>query len=273
MLAAGRRVSEGIDQARLRLAVRLLLARRRRSDAADTGPLSVAWWPERDYLESVLDRLGGWFPRECPICGHRGYFTAHGFPPRFDARCPACGCFERHRLVALWVEANRHRLTGRRILHFAPEPGLQGLFQSLGRCCLSADIRPGRAERQLDITALDLPDGSFDVIVCSHVLEHVDDAQALAEMHRVLSPGGFAILMTPLIESWDRTYENPSVFGAADRWLHFGQDDHLRYYGRDIAERISEAGFEVARFVSVEPYVSRHGLIRGEAMLIGTRKP
>jgi hypothetical protein len=42
----------------------------------------------------------------------------------------------------------------------------------------------------------------------------------------------------------------------------------LRFYGRDIVERIEGAGFNVARFVAVEPEVSRHGLMRGETIFI-----
>ena len=222
---------------------------------------------------SVLDRLGGWFPRECPLCGYRGYFRTHGMPPRFDARCPQCGSLERHRLVALWLAFNRGKIEGHRVLHFAPEPALRGLIQPIASQYLSADAMPGQADRQLDITALDLPDGSFDVIFCSHVLEHVDDARALAEMRRVLSPDGILILLTPVVDAWERTYENPSVNGEPGRWLHFGQGDHVRYYGRDIVERIRNAGLGVARHVAVEPEVSRYGLVRGETMFVATVSP
>ena len=216
-----RRLRAWRDQTLLKLAVRALLARRRRARPDDPGPGPLRWSPERNFLVSILDRLDGWFPRECPLCGYQGYFRAHGAPPRFDARCPQCGSLERHRLVALWLALNRGKIEGRRVLHFAPEPALRGLFQPLASQYLSADAAPGRADRQLDITAIDLPDGSFDVIFCSHVLEHVDDARALAQIRRVLSSDGILIVSTPVVDAWERTYENPSVNGEPGRWLHF----------------------------------------------------
>ena len=106
----------------------------------------------------------------------------------------------------------------------------------------------------------------------SHVLEHVDDKRALAELFRITSPGGNVILMFPIIEGWDQTYENPSVQSAAERIIHFGQDDHLRYFGRDVRTKIREAGFSLEEFTAEGPSVIRHGLLRGEKIFID-RKP
>jgi SAM-dependent methyltransferase len=237
----------------------------------DDGPPPPHWAPERLYREAVLDRFDGWFPRECPLCGHRGYFRAFGFPPRFDALCPKCDSLDRHRLVALWAAKNQPAIEGRRILHFAPEPCLRRLFQPLAASYVAADLTSAMADRVLDITALDLPDESFDVIVCSHVLEHVDDRRALAEMHRVLAPRGLSILLTPVVDAWGSSYEDPAAVTPKMRWLHFGQGDHLRYYGHDIIDRIRKAGFAVARFVAMEPEVSRYGLVRGETVYVASK--
>jgi SAM-dependent methyltransferase len=105
------------------------------------------------------------------------------------------------------------------------------------------------------------------------VLEHVDDARALEQLRRVLSPNGILLLLTPVVDAWSQTYENPSVGGEPDRWLHFGQGDHVRYYGRDIVQRIANAGFDVARYVAAEPEVSRYGLVRGETIYVATVPP
>jgi 2-polyprenyl-3-methyl-5-hydroxy-6-metoxy-1,4-benzoquinol methylase len=77
-----------------------------------------------------------------------------------------------------------------------------------------------------------LCDGSFDVIICFHVLEHVDDRAALSEMHRVLAQQGMTLLMTPVIEGWDCAYENSTVVTPLDRRVHFGQEDHVPVLGR-----------------------------------------
>lgn len=60
----------------------------------------------------------------------------------------------------------------------------------------------------MDITDIQYSDQSFDVIYCSHVLEHIhDDMKAMAEFFRVLRNGGWAILLVPIRA--DRTFEDP----------------------------------------------------------------
>src|SRR3546814_12643209 len=105
---------------------------------------------------------------------------------------------------------------------------------------------------RVNIEAMNLDDESFDVIICSHVLEHVDHRKALREMYRVLSPGGFAVLMFPIIEAWTETYEDPRYQGTPeDRIAHYAQDDHITYFGRDVRDHIRAAGFGLDEFVEL----------------------
>ena len=96
-----------------------------------------------------------------------------------------------------------------RVLHIAPERHLVGVLRSKpGVHYVSGDLSygPGRAVR-FDLTALPFGDESFDVVYCSHVLEHVpDDALAMREIRRVLAHGGKAIVMVPL--KGNNTYED-----------------------------------------------------------------
>ncbi|RJF91312.1 class I SAM-dependent methyltransferase [Sphingomonas cavernae] len=216
-----------------------------------------------NYARKVWQRLNGVYPRECNICGYAGMFRAAGLPPRFDARCPRCLSLERHRHQALWISSNEHALLrNKRILHFAAEPILRKIYSALAARYASADIRGDGADMTLNLEQIDQPNASWDVIVANHVLEHVDDRKALAEMHRVLAPGGLAILSFPIAPLYEKTYENPAIISKADRDLHFGQWDHVRYYGADAADRIAAAGFEVSTFSVGEPYVHRHGITR-----------
>ena len=97
---------------------------------------------------------------------------------------------------------------------------------------------------RLDICNMDLPDASFDLVYCSHVLEHVnDDQQALREFWRVLKPGGIAVILVPIIA--DTTFEDLSVTNPAERERLFGQEDHVRRYGPDVIDRLRSAGFQV----------------------------
>src|SRR5262249_34549913 len=101
-----------------------------------------------------------------------------------------------------------------------------------------------RAMIAMDIAAIDLPNDSFDVIYCSHVLEHVaDDRRAMRELRRVLKPDGWAILLVPITAS--ATVEDPSVVDPAERLRMFGQEDHVRRYGPDYIDRLRDAEFDV----------------------------
>lgn len=213
------------------------------------------------YARKVLKGLSGVYPRDCNICGYSGLFRASGLPPRYDAECPSCRSLERHRHQVLWIRRNEEAVRNKRILHFAPEPVMRKVYGGLASSYLSADIA-GYADRVLNIEAIDMPDESWDVVVANHVLEHVDDRKALAEIHRILAPRGLAILSFPLALAFERTYENPAVTSRADRDLHFGQWDHIRYYGADAAERIAAAGFAVEAFSASEPDVHRHATTR-----------
>ena len=73
---------------------------------------------------------------------------------------------------------------------------------------VTADLQPRGVDIKLDIEALDLKDSRFEIVVCSHVLEHVDDRRALSELYRVITPSGFALLMFPVVEGWATTYED-----------------------------------------------------------------
>jgi SAM-dependent methyltransferase len=131
------------------------------------------------------------------------------------------------------------------MLHVAPEPCIEvRLRRRLGAGYLTADLMNTGAMVKMDIMDIQYPDESFDVIYCSHVLEHVpDDRKAMREFRRVLKRGGWAILLVPI--NAGKTYEDPSITEPAERLRVFGQEDHVRNYGPDYVDRLREAGFAV----------------------------
>lgn len=186
----------------------------------------------------------------CPACGTvSARFQNHGSGKgRSNAKCPVCGAVERHRLFWVYfVNAIWPRLPQgtKKLLHVAPEP----IFTELLRSCdtvdyLSGDLGMRRAMIKLDLTDIHFPDEQFDVIICLHILEHIpDDRKAMAEMFRVTKPGGFLLVMVPTYGQ--NTYEDFNVTSPKDRVKHFGQHDHVRKYGMDIADRLSATGFKV----------------------------
>jgi SAM-dependent methyltransferase len=214
----------------------------------------------------------GRYPRECPICGHKGFFYGYGYPFVCDVLCPSCNSLERQRFLVLADRYERF-FAGRDVLHFAPELSVRRYLQTQNlRSYKTADLFAPNVDLKLNIEKIDQPPSSYDVVLCSHVLEHVDDREALSEIHRVLREGGLLIAMFPVIEGWDVTYENAALSDSNDRLLHFGQHDHLRFFGRDARERIKAAGFDLKEITAEEPDVMRYGLQRGEKIFVGQKR-
>lgn len=208
----------------------------------------------------------------CPLCD--GRFDA--FKPawnRAQAICWRCGAHERHRFTWLLLEQRPELLDrARSLLHFAPEYAIERrLRERTDLRYVTTDLDPTKGELVLDLEALDLPDGAFDAVLCSHVLEHVsDDARAMRELRRIVAPGGWALVMVPIDQGRAFTYEDPSITTPDGRRDAFWQEDHVRLYAPDVADRLAAAGFAVERVQAGEalgpPVVLRHGLLAGEEL-------
>ncbi len=186
--------------------------------------------------------------RQCPVCGHSARrFLAYGVVPRDDARCPSCGSLERHRFAWLYLAQRTDLFDARpkRVLHIAPEPCFAGRFaKRLGSGYITADLAPNFVAESIDLERIPHRDDSFDVVYCSHVLEHVpDDRRAMVEMRRVLKHDGWAMILVPVTS--DRTIEDPSITDPRERERLFGQHDHVRRYGPDVVDRLEQAGLGV----------------------------
>ena len=188
--------------------------------------------------------------RQCPICRWRGLrFAKSAGTLRDRGRCPRCGSRQRHRHLWLWLERRTSLPAGPAVdlLHFAPEPGIECRLRAAAPPLRyrTAEVADGHGcDLVLDLQALALPDDSVDVVLCNHVLEHVpDDAAALRELHRVLRPGGWAVLQVPI--NGPTTIEEQPGEDPALRLGRFGQADHVRSYGRDYLGRLRAAGFAV----------------------------
>lgn len=183
----------------------------------------------------------------CPCCGGEfdGFIAHRGVRP---GRCPRCGSLERHRLLVDFLRTRTDLFSAPlSMLHIAPEYSLQRRLRRLENLSYrSADLYSPLAMDRVDLLEMPYPDGSFDVVMCNHVLEHVaDDRLALGEIRRVLASDGRAIIMSPIDEQLADTLEDPSVTSPLERDRVFGQSDHLRRYGRDFADRVAASGFAV----------------------------
>lgn len=222
-------------------------------------------------MEETVERAGGVFERHCPACGYSGFFRAFGDPPRWDAQCPSCGSLERHRHLALLLRQHRLIEQGSEILHFAPERCIEALVKPFASRHVAADLKGPGVDLALDIERIDLPDESFDIILCSHVLEHVDDRKAISELTRVLRPLGKLIVLVPIIEGIEKTYEDDKIADARQRLLHFGQHDHVRLYGRDFRDRLGAAPLDVHEYTASGREAIENGLVIGDKIFVCTK--
>lgn len=242
----------------------------------------------RKYLQRVggvgLKILGLFYSGSnviCPICGKNfSKFLPYGrINPRPNALCPNCQSLERHRLIWLYLKERTNFFSrDQHVLHIAPEACFIRRFEARHRDrYITADIESPLAKVKMDIHQIPFADNTFDVVLCNHVLEHVnDDIRAMSEIRRVLKPGGFSILQVPFFSPVpEKTFEDPSITDPRAREKAFGQDDHVRKYGRDYSARLERAGLQAIE----DPFVNeksdaerqRYGLVKGEIIFKGVK--
>jgi len=211
--------------------------------------------------------------RYCTVCNRSSRaFLKFGVTPRADACCPMCESLERQRLAMVFFreKTNLFDAKPKRMLHVAPQRSLTKIFaKAVGDGYLTADLRARDVMERMDITDIQHPENSFDIIFCSHVLEHVpDDRKAMAEFYRTLKPDGWAVLNVPI--GLDATFEDPSANSPEERLRLFGHPDHVRRYGPDYDDRLVEAGFRVTHFspkdLLTDSQIEKFGMSNGAAL-------
>lgn len=186
---------------------------------------------------------------ECTVCGSRyKKFLPYGrLVSRENALCPNCLSLERHRLMYLYLKEKTNFFTAPlRVLHIAPEHCFIKKFMAMQNLTyITADLESPLAMVKMDIHDILFEENYFDVVFCNHVMEHVqNDIKAMKEIYRVLKPGGWAIIQSPLLSAGN-TFEDSSITDPKEREKIYGQDDHVRSYGKDYGQRLASAGFEV----------------------------
>ena len=181
---------------------------------------------------------GAW----CPICRWTGA-AFEGVSHSESALCPRCGSIARDRFL-FWsfVHASGDRpALGAAVLETSPRLGedyRRAMASWFAYRCSDYDERAYRGVLRIDLQAIDLPDGSLDVLLSPHVLEHVPDTgRALGEMFRVLAPGGRLYLQVPVLQGFTAPPTEPEFHG--DNTPVFWR------FGYDLTDRLAASGFEV----------------------------
>jgi hypothetical protein len=216
------------------------------------------------------------FRTELEVAGRKYTFRDYETLAVDHYLCPVCRSADRDRLAALHLR--NVALEGDRsgtLLHFAPEPALARFLRRSGvRAYRTADLYMPGVDARVDITRMDgVGDASVACFICSHVLEHVaDDTKAMRELFRILRPGGWGIVMSPILRDIARTSEDPSITDPAERVRRFGQHDHVRVYAKaDLVRRLEGAGFRVEQ-LGVEAFgadvFKRAGIAAGSCLYV-----
>ena len=201
-------------------------------------------------------------------------FLPYGYgKQRPNALSPATLSLERHRQMWLYLQNETNFFTHKlKVLHIAPEQEFLRKFKKMKNLeYTSADLFSPIVDVKADIVDLPFEDNSFDIIICNHVLEHiVDDRKAMSELYRVMKSGGWGIVQVPMKNSLEKTYEDFTITDPKERQKHFGQYDHVRWYGMDYFDRLKSVGFETEiNFYSQkfsEAEIKRFGLNKNEIL-------
>jgi predicted SAM-dependent methyltransferase len=163
--------------------------------------------------------------------------------------CYGCGITDRDRLYILFFEKILSKNKSYKILEFAPRLSLSNFLKGIPNVThRTVDLLMSNVDDKLDIQDLYLyKDNTFNIFICSHVLEHVtDDIKAMKELYRILSPAGFGITMVPILQPVTVTREDPAVIDSKLKLQYFGQADHVRLYAKQqFIKRLESVGFKV----------------------------
>ncbi|MGM5631303.1 methyltransferase domain-containing protein [Apibacter raozihei] len=207
-------------------------------------------------------------------------FLPYGYGKvRDNVLAPGTLSLERHRLMWLYLKNDTDFFTANlNVLSIAPEQCFLKRFKELKNLqYTTADLYSPIVDVKADILDLPFKDDEFDVVFCNHVLEHIeDDSKAMSELYRVMKPGGWGIFQVPMRYNEEKTYEDFSITEKEERKKHFGQYDHVRWYGLDYFKRLEKAGFEVEQvkyYETLSPEVfKRYSLSHNEILPVVRKK-
>jgi SAM-dependent methyltransferase len=206
----------------------------------------------------------------CPICikFKKTFYT--GLFPWISLVCSGCLSISRHRLIINYLK-NNNNLNRKKIIHFAPELSLSKYINENYKIQKydKVDLIPNK-----EITHINIENISksyyynYDVVICNHVLEHVNFIKAISNLKKLVKKNGEILLTFPIVDSWEKNYINKKIKNHYDRTLHFKQFDHLQLFGREIERHLADKNFSCTKYIASGKESVKFGLIQGETLFI-----
>ena len=221
----------------------------------------------KPYLRRTTSIIYSGSNHECNLCG----FRMRKMQTALNGNniCPKCGSTDRNRSVFYYI--NKHVRVDKKmsVLHFSPTNTLRKVLSKLfDENYISSDYsNEFKADVSYDIKNIPLDKGSTNIIICMHVLEHIEnDTRAMHELYRILSGDGICLIQTPFKQGG--TYENQNIKTPEERKLHFGQEDHVRIYSADdLKLRLENVGFSVSSFLPDDHLINFHVLSKNQILV------
>lgn len=205
-----------------------------------------------------------WRNSACNLCGSSDWADMGS---RIKVLCNQCRSLERTRVFKLFLERAGLPKPGMSVLHLAPE---MSMYRFLSDAQLEAydvvDIAPENFRfaniRRLDLCtdAANLPTNFYDLIIHSHVLEHVpcNVTAVMFHLHRSLKSSGLHLMCLPFL---DGAYEEDlSDITPESANKRFGQADHVRRFGKIDVQLTLGMVFRIPKLYSLYEYFTKEKL-------------
>jgi len=206
----------------------------------------------------------------CPICTKfkKTFYT--GLFPWIFLVCSGCLSLSRQRLIANYLKENSN-LNKKKIIHFAPEYALSKFINKNYKIKKydAVDLIPYKQAVRVNIENINKKyHDNYDLVICNHVLEHVNFIRAISNLKKLVKKNGKILLTFPIVDSWEKNYINKKIKQQHDRSLHFQQFDHLQLFGREIENYLIDKNFSCNKYITTGKESVKFGLIQGETLFV-----
>lgn len=185
--------------------------------------------------------------------------------------CPICMIPDKGRFMISFLESIDLKSRNLSILHISPEIGIQ---KRLNKLFVNHDykISDFGDESTLCIDITKVIDSKFDIIICSHVLEHVEEDQlALKNLYDALNPKGIILFLVPIHKEIEATFQDKRINSPRERKAAYGLEDHVRQYGYKDFQKLISSYFDLIIYeVDTLDYL-KLGLAKDSKLYIGSR--